>query len=142
MPIAIFSTPDRDTGSVVFTTICWQANLMTPPPGHRPPSMLRQLLTHEASGGLILIASAVAALVVANSAAATDYEAVLAAKTAGLSVLHWINDGLMALFFVLVGLEIKRELLDGQLSTWPHRILPGIAALGGMIAPALVFLVF
>ncbi|AMN45485.1 Na+/H+ antiporter NhaA [Rhodoplanes sp. Z2-YC6860] len=115
---------------------------MTTPPRHPPPSMLRQLLAHEASGGLILIASAVVALVVANSSAASLYETVLAGKFAGLSVLHWINDALMALFFVMVGLEIKRELLDGQLSTWSHRILPGIAAVGGMIAPALVYLAF
>ena len=111
-------------------------------PGHPPPSMLRQLLTHEASGGLILIASAAVALMVANSGAAGFYQATLAQKIAGLSVLHWINDALMALFFVLVGLEIKRELLDGQLATWPHRVLPGVAAAGGMIAPALVYLAF
>jgi NhaA family Na+:H+ antiporter len=115
---------------------------MTTPPGHPPPSMLRQLLAHEASGGLILIASAGVALVVANSSAASLYETALASKFAGLSVLHWINDALMVLFFVLIGLEIKRELLDGQLSTWSHRILPGIAAVGGMIAPALVYLAF
>ena len=60
----------------------------------------------------------------------------------GLSVEHWINDGLMAVFFLLVGLEIKREMLDGQLSTWSRRILPGVAALGGMVAPALVYVAF
>jgi NhaA family Na+:H+ antiporter len=79
---------------------------------------------------------------VANSGTASLYETVLASKFASLSVLHWINDALMALFFVLVGLEIKRELLDGQLSTWSHRILPGIAAVGGMVAPAFVYLAF
>ena len=115
---------------------------MTMRPGHPPPSALRKLLTHEASGGLILIASAAIALVVANSGAADFYATALERKVFGLSVLHWVNDALMALFFVLVGLEIKRELLDGQLSTWQHRVLPGIAALGGMVAPALVFLAF
>src|SRR3954447_10894357 len=112
------------------------------PPGHPPPSMLRQLLTHEASGGLVLIASAIVALIVTNFGAAELYDAVLARPIAGVSLLRWINEGLMALFFVVVGLEIKRELLDGQLATWPHRVLPGIAALGGMIVPALVYLAF
>jgi NhaA family Na+:H+ antiporter len=60
----------------------------------------------------------------------------------GTSVLHWVNDALMAVFFLLVGLEIKREMLDGQLSTWPRRALPGIAALGGMVVPAVIYLAF
>ncbi len=128
--------------SFVFGSDCWQAKAMTPHHSHPPPSALRNLLTHEASGGLILIASAAAAMVVANSGAAGFYEAVLARKVLGLSVLHWINDALMALFFVMVGLEIKRELLDGHLSLWSHRVLPGIAAIGGMAAPALVYLAF
>jgi NhaA family Na+:H+ antiporter len=115
---------------------------MTLRPHHPPPSALRKLLTHEASGGLILIASAAAAMAIANSGAAGVYDATLATKVLGLSVLHWINDALMALFFVMVGLEIKRELLDGHLSRWSHRILPGVAALGGMVAPALVYLAF
>ena len=106
----------------------------------RPASALRNLLTHEASGGLILMASAAIALLVANSPVADLYTATLAHKIAGLSVLHWINDALMTLFFVLVGLEIKRELLDGHLASWQHRLLPGIAAAGGMLAPALVYL--
>ena len=67
------------------------------------------------------------------------YFAALHAYVSALSVEHWINDGLMAVFFLLVGLEIKREMLDGQLSTWSRRMLPGIAALGGMAVPALIY---
>jgi Na+:H+ antiporter, NhaA family len=109
-------------------------------PNHPPASTLRRLLTHEASGGLVLIASAALALIAANSTAAEVYSATLARYVLGLSVLHWINDALMVLFFVLVGLEIKRELLDGHLKSWQHRLLPGLAAAGGMIGPALVYL--
>ncbi|MGU3467267.1 Na+/H+ antiporter NhaA [Methylobacterium sp. C33D] len=105
----------------------------------RPFSSLRDLLTSAAGGGLVLMASAALALAIANSPLADTYFAALKAHLGPLSVLHWINDGLMAVFFLLVGLEIKRELLDGRLRTWPDRILPGVAALGGMILPALVY---
>ncbi|KQP94607.1 Na+/H+ antiporter NhaA [Methylobacterium sp. Leaf117] len=105
----------------------------------RPASVLRSFLTSEASGGMILMASAALALAIANSGWSDAYFAVLKTYVGGLSVLHWVNDGLMALFFLLVGLEIKREVLDGRLRTWPDRILPGIAALGGMVVPALVY---
>lgn len=85
------------------------------------------------------MASAILALIVANSPLASSYRAALHFDLGGLSALHWINDGLMAVFFLLVGLEIKRELLDGELRTWPSRLLPGIAAAGGMAVPALVY---
>jgi NhaA family Na+:H+ antiporter len=106
----------------------------------RPRSALRALLNNEASGGLVLMGVAALAVVVANSPVSGAYFEVLHSHVLGLSVLHWINDAFMAVFFLLVGLEIKREMLDGQLSTWPQRALPGIAALGGMIAPALIYL--
>jgi Na+:H+ antiporter, NhaA family len=114
-------------------------------PGHSPKSqrrvsLMRRFFDSEASGGMILMGVTVVALVIANSPVAGTYFAVLKTYVLGLSVLHWINDALMAVFFLLVGLEIKREMLDGQLSTWPRRILPGIAAFGGMVAPALVYL--
>jgi NhaA family Na+:H+ antiporter len=85
------------------------------------------------------MAVAVIALIVANSPLAEVYFSTLETYVLGLSVLHWINDALMAVFFLLVGLEIKREILVGQLSTWGRRALPGLAALGGAIVPALIY---
>jgi NhaA family Na+:H+ antiporter len=105
----------------------------------RPISIFREFLDSEAAGGIILMVAAALALIVANSPLAETYFAALHAYLGPLSVSHWINDGLMAVFFLLVGLEIKREMLDGQLSTWPRRALPGIAAAGGMLVPALVY---
>ena len=86
--------------------------------------------------------TAALALAIAQSPLADAYFAAQHRELAGLSLLHWINDGLMAVFFLVVGLEIKRELLDGQLSTWSRRVLPGVAALGGMAVPALLYLAF
>ncbi|MEO9337261.1 Na+/H+ antiporter NhaA [Mesorhizobium sp. SB112] len=103
---------------------------------------LRQFLDNEASGGIVLMAVAVLAIVVANSPLANGYFSALGSYIGPLSLHHWINDALMALFFLLVGLEIKREMLDGQLSTWSRRILPGAAAAGGMAVPALVYIAF
>jgi NhaA family Na+:H+ antiporter len=108
----------------------------------RPLSMLRAFVDNSASGGLVLMAAAVLALVVANSPLAPLYMGALEAYVGPLSVLHWINDALMAVFFLLVGLEIKREVLDGQLSSWSRRILPGVAAVGGMMVPAMIFIAF
>lgn len=105
----------------------------------RPVSIFREFLDSEAAGGIVLMAAAALALIVANSPLAEAYFDALHAYLGPLSVSHWINDGLMAVFFLLVGLEIKREMLDGQLSTWPRRALPGIAAAGGMLVPALVY---
>jgi Na+:H+ antiporter, NhaA family len=103
-------------------------------------TVFQRFLQSEASGGLVLMASAALGMIVANSPFASDYDHILHVEVGGLSVLHWINDGLMALFFLLVGLEIKREMLVGELDNWPRRALPLIAALGGMVAPALIFL--
>ena len=108
----------------------------------RPASMFRALLKGEASGGIVLMVAAALGLIIANSAAAPVYFSVLKTYVAGLSIHHWINDALMALFFLLVGLEIKREFLDGQLARWSQRILPGLAAVGGMVAPALIYVAF
>jgi NhaA family Na+:H+ antiporter len=106
------------------------------------PSAIRRFLEGQSSAGLVLMGAAALALVIANSPLGPNYETILHAYVGPLSVGHWINDALMAVFFLLVGLEIKREMLDGQLSSWPRRVLPGIAAAGGMMVPALVYLAF
>jgi Na+:H+ antiporter, NhaA family len=108
----------------------------------KPRSALREFLNSEASGGYLLMAAAAIALVLANAPSREAYEHALHVKLGALSVQHWINDGLMAVFFLLVGLEIKREFVDGHLASWADRRLPAIAALAGMAAPALVFLAF
>ncbi|MER9306543.1 Na+/H+ antiporter NhaA [Mesorhizobium sp. M0293] len=105
----------------------------------RPVSVFREFLDSEAAGGIMLMVAAALALIVANSPLSETYFSALHAYLGPLSVSHWVNDGLMAVFFLLVGLEIKREMLDGQLSTWPRRVLPGVAAAGGMVVPALVY---
>jgi NhaA family Na+:H+ antiporter len=115
-----------------------------------PPSALRDFLTSEAGGGVLLMAAAALAILLANLPGdpAHLYHAfvhaeigpVLTPKLGPMTVHLWINDGLMAVFFLLVGLEIKREFVDGQLSTWEKRRLPVIAAVAGMLLPALVFL--
>jgi NhaA family Na+:H+ antiporter len=101
--------------------------------------MLVRFIRSEPAAAVVLLAAAALAMIVANSPLGSSYEDVLHTKVLGLSVLHWINDGLMALFFLLVGIEIKQEMFGGSLSAWGARALPGIAALGGMLVPALIF---
>ena len=114
----------------------------------RPASALRRFLTSEALGGIVLMAAAAAAMIVANSPLREAYEhwrhlevgPTLAPAIGAMTVELWINDGLMALFFLLVGLEIKRELVDGNLSQPADRRLPVLAAASGMAVPALIYL--
>ncbi|WP_336985813.1 Na+/H+ antiporter NhaA [Altererythrobacter aquiaggeris] len=105
---------------------------------------VRALFVGDASAGILLILVAAAAMVAANSPLAYEYHELFHGKFGWdfkLDTLHlWINDGLMAIFFFVVGLEVKRELMVGQLSTPEQRRLPAIAAIAGMAAPALVFL--
>jgi len=106
-----------------------------------------EFIHNQTSSGLVLMATAVLALILANSAAATVYhhffetEIVLSfgGWTLEMNLHHWINDGLMALFFFLVGLEIKREVLVGELASVRQAALPIIAAIGGMVVPALIY---
>jgi NhaA family Na+:H+ antiporter len=111
-------------------------------------SALRDILKSEAAGGILMMLAAAIAMIVANSPLYDMYHhflheikgPTLSAKLGPMTPHLWINDGLMAVFFLLVGLEIKREFVDGRLSSWERRRLPVVAAAAGMIVPALIYL--
>lgn len=111
-------------------------------------SPFRDFLRTEASGAILLASSAIFALIWANSPWSGSYESLwsshIAITVAGhsldLSLRHWVNDGLMTIFFFVVGLEIKREVTSGHLANRRAALLPGIAAIGGMAVPALIYL--
>lgn len=115
-----------------------------------PRSALRDFLESESAGGILLIFAAILAMIVANSSIGTVYHDAIHAVTGpiltdklGPMTIHlWINDGLMAIFFLLVGLEIKREFVDGRLASWDRRRLPFIAAAAGMAVPAALYMAF
>jgi Na+:H+ antiporter, NhaA family len=104
----------------------------------------------QASGGIVLLISTIVALIWANSTWSTSYFSLWETKAGVVfgnfefkeSLLHWVNDGLMVLFFFTVGLEIKRELLVGELATFRKAILPVMAAIGGMVVPGLIYTLF
>jgi NhaA family Na+:H+ antiporter len=110
-------------------------------------SGIKAFFDHEAAGGIVLLVAALLGILLINSPAGGPYSSLLEAHVPlgvpplvlDKSVHHWINDGLMAIFFFLVGLEIKRELVVGELSTPQQAALPAIAALGGMLVPALIY---
>ncbi|MGP1716071.1 MAG: Na+/H+ antiporter NhaA [Methylophilus sp.] len=102
-------------------------------------SALQRLLASEQAGSVLLVLATCLALAIANSSFAGHYHAVWHTLSLGLSLEEWVNDGLMAIFFLLIGLELKRELYVGELSSRNNALLPTIAALGGMLLPALIF---
>lgn len=102
-------------------------------------SFFQKFLHNQTSGGIILIFCTIFSLVMANSAFADSYDSLWNIDMFGHSFAHWINDGLMAIFFFVIGLELKRELYIGELSNVKKAILPIFAALGGMLVPALIF---
>lgn len=112
-----------------------------------PVSTAREFIKQEAAGGIVLIFASALALIIANSPLNAFYTAFLdtpaviqfGALIIAKPLILWINDGLMAVFFFLIGLEIKREFLEGELSTSFQLALPTMAAIGGMVAPALIY---
>ena len=110
----------------------------------------KDFVKSESAGGLLLLGSVAISLVVANSSFRLPFEQILATPIGvnipsvhlRYTVLQWINDGLMAVFFLLVGLEIKREIVEGELSSFKQASLPVFAAIGGAVAPALIYLIF
>jgi len=124
-----------------------ERNPPDPLPGRRLPQSVRDFMATEASGGILLLVAAVVALIWANSAWGVGYQSVWNTEISvniGRYVLeenlhHWVNDALMAIFFFVVGLEIKRELVEGELRDPRTAAMPAIAALGGMVVPALLF---
>jgi NhaA family Na+:H+ antiporter len=108
---------------------------------------IREFMRMEASGGILLFAAAVLAMIAENSPLRPFYDALLSTDVAIVigefkiykPLLLWINDGLMAIFFFLIGLEVKREILDGELSDPSRIVLPVIAAVGGMAVPAVIY---
>lgn len=106
----------------------------------RPTKLFKDFFESEKSGGLTLIACTAVSLIIANSAWASSYEHFWHINFAGHGISHWINDGLMTIFFLLIGLELEREIYQGELSNIKDALLPIFAAIGGMFVPAGLFL--
>ena len=109
--------------------------------------LIQRFLKLESAGGILLLFSAAVAMLLANSPLSSQYNDFLnlpvslqiGSFSINKTLIHWINDGFMAVFFVLVGMEVKKELFEGALSSYQQAIFPAIAAVGGMIVPALVY---
>lgn len=104
--------------------------------------LYKEFFDSEKAGGLILIACTVVSLIIANSDIGADYHHLWQKVFAGHSVEHWINDGLMTIFFLLIGLELEREIYKGELSNIKDALLPIFGAIGGMLVPATIYLLF
>lgn len=108
----------------------------------RISSVFKNFFGNSQASGILLVLCVMISLMIANSSAAQGFQNFLHTEVGPYSVEVWINDGLMAIFFLLVGLEIKRELLEGELSNFKNASLPIFAAIGGMVVPALIFKFF
>lgn len=99
-------------------------------------------LESKKSSGIVLIICTILSLAIANSILGASYTGIWSTYVAGMSIEHWVNDGLMAIFFLFIGLELERELYNGELSDFKNALLPIIAAIGGIACPALIHFVF
>ena len=108
----------------------------------RITKFFKEFFSNSQSSGILLVFCVLISLMIANSSASVGFQSFLDQSWGPYSVSVWINDGLMAVFFLLVGLEIKRELLDGELSNFKNASLPILAAIGGMLVPAVIFTLF
>lgn len=108
----------------------------------RITKFFKEFFSNSQSSGILLVFCVLISLMIANSSASEGFQSFLDQSWGPYSVSVWINDGLMAVFFLLVGLEIKRELLDGELSNFKNASLPIFAAIGGMLVPAVIFTLF
>ena len=104
--------------------------------------LFNEFFESEKAGGLILIFCTLLSLVLANSGLGESYSHFWHLKLLGLSIEHWINDGLMAIFFLLIGLELEREVYIGELSNIKNALLPAFGAIGGILIPASIFMYF
>jgi len=104
--------------------------------------LFKEFFESEKAGGIILVFATAISLVLANSAMQEEYMQLWNYDIAGHSTVHWINDGLMSIFFLMIGLELEREIYQGELSKIRNAALPVFGALGGMVVPASIFLLF
>ncbi len=112
--------------------------------------IITEFIQKESAGGILLVMATILALILSNTFMSPLYQSFLhipveirvGSLELDKSLYHWVNDGLMAIFFLLIGLEVKRELLEGHLSSIKKVALPGIAAIGGMVVPAIIYLLF
>ncbi len=111
---------------------------------------IEEFIQNESSSGILLIFTTIFSLVLSNTFMLPLYESFLhipveiriGSLHLDKSLYHWVNDGLMAIFFLLIGLEVKREIIEGHLSSLSQIALPGFAAVGGMVVPAAIYLTF
>ena len=137
----LFSSDDTDAGRIRAPWERTFEKILTP---------FEEFIRRQTTGGRVLMGAAILALILANSGLATAYQHLVHLPASiGIGIWgiektlhHWVNDGLMALFFFVVGLELKREMLVGELANPRHAVLPILAALGGMLVPALIYAAF